>query len=229
VPPPTWEEMLAQRMDDLVEQASHKDADRGKLAEELILIHLLAGDMERAGQVAQSSTEASRRMRLLSGSVLFELGQDAQGVDMLREAFREITQDALLEIHKTAFVSRVFSFGRIQEIPSPVFKSNQLVMVYCEMDHFVCKQVRASEYQVAFEVGYEIYGRDAFGFTGTLFWEKTPHDVLLFKSGSYVNDYFMNISFRMPVLNAGSYTLKLVITDKLKDEVCEEMLDFSIE
>ena len=127
-----------------------------------------------------------------------------------------------LAVNNAAFCTEVEGFGVVRKFPDYNFAADQELLLYCELDNFVCEETKTG-YETQLQGSYEIV--DAGG-------RRVAHQSLPLDSHTCRNrrrDYYIAYRIYMPPkIDRGDYTLKLLIEDVKGRKFGESSLDFAI-
>jgi len=132
----------------------------------------------------------------------------SSALPQLREATRYLAAATdSLEVRALAFCTEILAYGQIKPFDRSVFKPNQQVILYCEVDNFVASKVD-SGYQTHLQGSYDILNADNQKVASQLL----PADQQV--SSNYLRDYFIAYQMHLPQnLEAGEYRLQLTMED----------------
>lgn len=126
-----------------------------------------------------------------------------------RKANTHLASLSNLEINNMAFCTEVIDFGLTTPFPSNKFLPDQEVLLYLELDNFVCEKSKDGKaYETQLQGSYEIVDSNGRRIADQML----PADSHICKN--IRRDYFIAYRIYMPPkVSPGSYTLKLTIED----------------
>lgn len=211
-------ELLEKQLREPAVREQRDTARRGEHEAILRLLYLAAQQREDALETIDQLDEAEQEFwrELLYGlAVYFQREQLPSRerrmtlvLQHLRRAADALANVADLEVRHVAFCTRVDSYGRYTEFEPYVFRPDQEVLLYVEVDNFSSEQKPDDgQYETALQGSYEIRN---------LAQQKVAEHTFLVETDLCRNrrrDFFIPYRMYMPKIAPGQYTLQVTIQD----------------
>lgn len=140
-----------------------------------------------------------------------------------RKALDHLAAVSNLEVRNVAFCTEVDGFGVVTKFPQYNFKSDQELLLYCELDNFVSTLMEGKGYETQLQGSYEIVDSNGRRVADQLL----PLDSHLCRNQR--RDYFIAYRIYMPPkIDTGRYQLKLIVEDLKGRKFGQSTLDFQI-
>lgn len=234
-PPPPGGARLEQLWSQIV-SAEGEEGDANSLSHAMRkrLFLLAAGDANAASTPPEGLTSAEKEywkhlMRVLELSI--KLGEhprrDRQAALVnraLRDAAAELETASVLDLQNAVFCSSVQAFGNYVEFEKPVFRPNQEVILYVELQNFASRlREDGKAYETDLRASYQIL--DSSGKRVADLDLPPEHGVCRQRR----RDYFLAYPMHLPKsIGDGEYVLQLTMEDKISGKFGQTTLKFTI-
>jgi len=143
----------------------------------------------------------------------------------LRESAGYLAALSRLEVRNLQFCTQVDSYGRFVRFPKDVFKPNQEVLLYAEVDNFQSNlAVDGSGFETELQGSYQIFDIGGQRVADHVY----PVDKE--RCGTRHRDFFIPFRVYMPkFINPGDYILKLTVEDKHATKFGQAEIKFKID
>ena len=131
-------------------------------------------------------------------------------LDHLRKAVERLESIADLRVSNGEFCTEVSGFGQFKVFPSTTFKSDQRMLVYCEVENYssVQRQINSqSQVQTQLRGSFAIYDEQ-----GTVV-QQSAYPVVNDIARKRRRDFYMHFPIQLNNLSAGKYKLQLLVED----------------
>ncbi len=198
------------------------------------LLHLSLGDIAAASEPIEGLQTSGQDFIRHSLKSLYEVTNPTGNpveikrytLAMLsqREALSHLAAVSNLEVRNATFCTEVDGFGVVSKFPQYAFKSDQELLLYCELDNFVSTHTEGKGYETQLQGSYEIVDSNGRRIADQLL----PMDSHLCRNQR--RDYFIAYRIYMPQkIEAGKYQLKLTVEDMKGRKFGQSTLDFQIQ
>ena len=209
----------------------------------LRLLHLIENDKQRAtleilelseedqafweNQMKALSTLLDRTAPLQGAKSVSSSDATDDAMKHLQNAIQQLSRTAELQIQNVAFCREVSGIGQFDEFESSEFKTNQQVLIYCELDNFTTTPITRD--------GMTIYESDMKGRLNILNEQnesvyEREYDTVHDSARRPRRDFFMYFPVTIPELVAGEYRLQLEVADVggKKKGLTDQPIPFSV-
>ncbi len=203
---------------------------------QLRLLHLIAGQMDRALQPVPSVDAADQEFwqQMLWGVANYF---DVQGmpdsaeratetIAQLRSAASRLQEKARLELHNVAFCHKITSFGNYQRFKRDEFTPGQPVLLYAEVASFKSEPTSDGQFRTLMKSSVEVFEG---GIQGRLL-ESIPFTPSEDRCRNHRRDYFHSYEFAIPQgISSGPHVLRLMVEDQLGKKTAVTTLNFTVQ
>ena len=212
----TLYKMLLARLSSPTADESEADRARRLIAARHLMV--LSGDPDKAVEQLEGMTEKEQeylRHQLLGLWTMVDPDghpvasrRFSSALPQIREATKYLAAATdSLEVRSLAFCTEILSYGQIKPFEGNRFKPGQQVILYCEVENFIAKNVDGG-YQTHLQGSYDVLNADNEKVASQLL----PADQQV--SSNYLRDYFIAYQMHLPQeLEPGTYRLKLTMED----------------
>lgn len=163
-------------------------------------------------QYRDADGQMSRRERL------------TQTVGQLRSAVKHVIPETRLLIKRIDLCSEIYSFGRIEPLPSHTFDPGAPVLLYVEVDNFSTRTTVDGSYETDFAAQLGFYAE---GDTEAI--QSTDVNSITDTATSERFDYYQTFELTIPAhLKAGSYEIRLKLADQHSQRTVDAVVPFQV-
>jgi hypothetical protein len=232
-----WNSALAQAIQKLEDEInSNRISDENlRLSQEMTLrfLYLANRKLEKAVRPVEGLDDNEQEYLRYQIQALFEASNpDAMPVrsrrwslvmNSQRKATNKLAAASNLEVRSAAFCSDVQNYGVITKFPKYVFKPDQEVLLYCELENVFAQEVK-NGFETQLQGTYEIIDTNGRRVTDQLL----PMEKEVCQN--HRRDYFIIYKIFVPSqLDPGQYQMRVTIEDMKAKKFGQTSLDFQIQ
>ncbi len=233
----TWNSSLGEAIQKLEEEIkNNRIGDENlRLSQEMTLrfLYLANRKLENAVRPVEGLDDNEQEYLRYQLQALFEASNpDAMPVrsrrwslvmNSQRKATNKLAAASNLEVRSAAFCSDVQNYGVITKFPKYVFKPDQEVLLYCELENVFAQEVK-NGFETQLQGTYEIIDANGRRVTDQLL----PMEKEICQN--HRRDYFIIYKiFVPPQLESGQYQMRVTIEDMKAKKFGQTSLDFQIQ
>ena len=203
---------------------------------QLRLLHLIAGQMDRALQPVPSVDPADQEFwqQMLWGVANYfdvqgmpdSAERATQTISQLKSATMRLQEKARLDLHKVAFCHKITSFGSYQRFKRDEFTPGQPVLLYAEVTNFKSEPTSDGQFRTLMKSSVAVFEG---GIHGRMI-ESIPFAPSEDRCRNHRRDYFHSYEFAIPQgISSGPHVLRLTVEDQLGKKTAVTTLNFTVQ